>query len=32
VFNQQGRVRLIVRHGQGTEPIVHDLKALLAGK
>jgi len=32
VFDPQGRVRLFVRHGQGTEPIVHDLKALLAGK
>jgi protein SCO1/2 len=32
VFDPQGRVRLFVRHGQGPEPIVHDLKALLAGK
>ncbi|TCS37026.1 protein SCO1/2 [Paucimonas lemoignei] len=32
VFDPQGRIRLFVRHGQGTEPIVHDLKLLLAGK
>jgi protein SCO1/2 len=32
VFDPQGRVRLFVRHGQGPEPIVHDLKMLLAGK
>jgi len=32
VFDPQGRVRLFVRHGQGPEPIVHDLKVLLAGK
>jgi len=30
VFDPQGRIRLFVRHGQGTEPIVHDLKALLS--
>jgi len=30
VFDQQGRIRLFVRHGQGTEPIVHDLKQLLS--
>jgi protein SCO1/2 len=32
VFDPQGRVRLFVRHGQGPDPIVHDLKILLAGK
>ena len=32
VFDPQGRARLFVRHGQGPEPIVHDLKILLAGK
>jgi protein SCO1 len=32
VFDPQGRVRLFVRHGQGPEPIAHDLKMLLAGK
>jgi protein SCO1/2 len=31
VFDPQGRVRLFVRHGQGTAPIVHDLKLLLSG-
>jgi protein SCO1/2 len=31
VFDPQGRVRLFVRHGQGGEPIVHDLKILLSG-
>ncbi|MBK4734746.1 SCO family protein [Noviherbaspirillum pedocola] len=30
VFDPQGRVRLFVRHGQGPEPIAHDLKLLLA--
>jgi protein SCO1/2 len=30
VFDPQGRIRLFVRHGQGTEPIVHDLKQLLS--
>ena len=29
VFDPQGRIRLFVRHGQGPEPIVHDLKLLL---
>lgn len=29
VFDPQGRIRLFIRHGQGTEPIVHDLKLLL---
>lgn len=32
VFDPQGRIRLFVRHGQGAEPIAHDLKLLLAGK
>lgn len=31
IFDPQGRIRLFVRHGQGTEPIVHDLKLLLSG-
>jgi protein SCO1/2 len=31
VFDPQGRIRLFIRHGQGTEPIVHDLKLLLSG-
>lgn len=30
VFDPQGRLRLFVRHGQGAEPIAHDLKLLLA--
>ncbi len=30
VFDPQGRIRLYVRHGQGAEPIVHDLKLLLS--
>ena len=29
VFDAQGRVRLFVRHGQGPEPIAHDLAILL---
>lgn len=29
VFDPQGRVRLFVRHGQGPEPIAHDLGILL---
>lgn len=32
VFDPQGRIRLFIRHGQGAEPIAHDLKVLLAGK
>lgn len=32
VFDPQGRIRLFVRHGQGVEPIVHDLKILLSEK
>jgi protein SCO1/2 len=31
VFDPQGRIRLFVRHGQGPDPIAHDLKILLAG-
>lgn len=30
VFDPQGRIRLFVRHGQGPEPIAHDLKLLLS--
>ncbi len=30
VFDPQGRIRLFVRHDQGAEPIVHDLKILLS--
>jgi len=30
IFDPQGRIRLFVRHGQGTESIVHDLKILLS--
>lgn len=30
VFDPQGRIRLFVRHGQGSAPIVHDLKLLLS--
>jgi protein SCO1/2 len=29
-FDPQGRIRLFIRHGQGAEPIVHDLKLLLS--
>ena len=29
VFDPEGHIRLFVHHGQGTEPIVHDLKILL---
>lgn len=29
VFDAQGRIRLFIRHGQGAEPIVQDLKTLL---
>lgn len=32
IFDPQGRIRLFVRHGQGAEPIVHDLKTILAEK
>jgi protein SCO1/2 len=31
VFDPQGRIRLFVRHGQGGEPLAHDLKVLLTG-
>lgn len=30
VFDPQGRIRLFVRHGQGADPIAHDLKLLLS--
>lgn len=30
VFDPQGRLRLFIRHGQGAEPIAHDLKLLLS--
>lgn len=30
VFDPQGRVRLFIKHGTGPEPIVHDLRQLLA--
>jgi protein SCO1/2 len=29
VFDPEGRIRLFLRHGQGAEPIVNDLKLLL---
>jgi len=29
VFDPQGRIRLFLRHGQGPEPVAHDLKILL---
>ena len=29
VFAKQGKVRLFLRHAQGTKPVVHDLKQLL---
>lgn len=29
VFDREGRIRLFLRHGQGAEPITHDLKILL---
>jgi protein SCO1/2 len=32
VYDPQGRLRLFVRHGQAVDPIVADVKALLAGK
>jgi protein SCO1/2 len=31
VFDPKGRIRLFLRHGQGPDPVVHDLKILLAG-
>ncbi len=30
VFDPEGRLRLFIRHGQGTEPIVKDMKQLLS--
>lgn len=30
VFDPQGHLRLFVRHGQGAEPVAHDLKLLLS--
>jgi protein SCO1 len=30
VFDRDGRLRLFIRHGQGPEPIVHDLHQLLS--
>jgi protein SCO1/2 len=30
VFDRDGRLRLFIRHGQGLEPIVHDLRQLLS--
>lgn len=32
VFDPQGHVRLFVRHGQGVQPIVDDLRLLLEGR
>jgi protein SCO1/2 len=32
VFDPQGRLRLFLRHGQGTQPIVEDIRLLLAGR
>jgi len=32
VFDPEGRIRLFVRHGQGVESIIHDLKILLSGR
>lgn len=29
VYDKEGRIRLFLRHGQGSEPITHDLKILL---
>ena len=30
VFDPKGHIRLFIKHGQGTEPILHDLKILLS--
>ncbi|WP_395405832.1 SCO family protein [Pseudoduganella sp. UC29_106] len=30
VFDKQGKIRLFLRHGQGSAPITHDLKLLLS--
>ncbi|MFG6456750.1 SCO family protein [Roseateles sp. BYS96W] len=32
LFDPQGRVRVYVRYGAGAEPLVHDIKLLLAGR
>ncbi|WP_293778192.1 SCO family protein [uncultured Oxalicibacterium sp.] len=32
VFDPTGRIRLFIRHGQGVDSVVHDLKLLLSGK
>jgi protein SCO1/2 len=29
VFDRNGKLRLFVRHGQGTAPLVHDIRQLL---
>ena len=31
VFDPEGRIRLFIRHGQGPEPILWDIRALLSG-
>jgi protein SCO1/2 len=31
LYDPQGRLRLFVRHGQSVDPIVQDIRALLAG-
>ncbi|MES2352593.1 MAG: SCO family protein, partial [Pseudomonadota bacterium] len=30
VFDKQGKIRLLVRSGQGPAPLVHDVKQLLS--
>ena len=30
VFDRDGRLRLFIRHGQGPDPIVHDLRQILS--
>jgi protein SCO1 len=30
VFDRDGRLRLFIRHGQGPDPVVHDLRQLLS--
>lgn len=32
LYDPEGRVRLYVRNGQGVEPLIHDVKLLLAGR
>lgn len=32
VFDPEGRIRLFIRHGQGVDAILHDLKILLSGR